>query len=234
MQFFQPKIIDFEDKTQLYSTVVEHIFSLISYTIGQEGSVRLAFSGGQTPFPVYEKLGRDSGLDWEGVEIYQTDERFSQNPVELNQIAIAEALGQDTVGRLKSFNMMKVNQTIQDAVRTYTETLDSLDSPLFDLTVLGVGTDGHIASLFPNNSYLKHTDELVLPTLAPAEFVSPERVSLSLESVLNTKEIIVLLVGSKKKGVLEEMLGGKKSATEFPAKFLLLHPNVVIFQCLED
>ena len=238
MEFFQPKIIDFESKQKLYEVAAEHVFSVIFDTLGLEGLFRLAVSGGKTPMNLYQKLGHETALEWESVELYQTDERFSSNPDELNQFEILKNFGEDTISRLKSLSLIKTTESVGGdidlAVKNYSEILETLDEVLFDMTILGIGADGHIASLFAKQAYLKHTKELVLATKAPAEFVSPQRISLSMESVLNAKELVVLVVGSEKKGIVQEIISGQKSASEFPAKFLLLHPRVTIFQCTDE
>ena len=119
-------------------------------------------------------------------------------------------------------------------IKEYSEKLDTLDGSFFDFTVLGIGQDGHIASLFPGGKYLKHQEETVIQTSAPRDFAVGKRISLTVESILSSSEILIMLVGENKQEALQEMLEGEKPATQFPAKFLLAHPNVRIYCCFAE
>jgi 6-phosphogluconolactonase len=116
-------------------------------------------------------------------------------------------------------------------IENYREILDSLDEPFFDVCILSIGSDGHIASLFPNQEYLKHQEQTVIPTIATDDLPIPRRVSLSLETILSSRKLLVILKGDGKNKVLEEMLEGTKPAIDFPAKFLLAHPHLYIYTC---
>lgn len=225
-------VTEFETTKQLYMKAEELFVDRVLGAVGETGVGRVAFSGGTTPLPLYSRLSQNPVIDWEKIEIFQTDERYvPANSLDSNQFQITQCLGPAAMEarELNFFNtLLPINMTVKD----YSEKLEVLDGPYFDFTVLGIGSDGHIASLFPGGKYLRHQSTSVIETVAPREFSVAKRVSLTLESILNSHEILILLIGENKSGILLEMLEGEIKASDFPAKFLLAHPNVKIYQCL--
>jgi 6-phosphogluconolactonase len=229
-ELYRPTITEFDDENQLYTYAESFVLDELLESIGEDGSFRMALSGGSTPIPLFEKLAQNQALPWEQVELYQVDERFtSPDTPESNQFTIKKAFGDEVLDRLKEHYFIPTETTINYGLNNYQEVIDSLEDPLFDLVVLGIGKDGHIASLFPNGDYLSHQDSYVIRTEAGDKYQTNHRISLTLESILNSKKILVLLKGEDKSEVLTELVGGKKSAQEYPAKFLLAHPNLYIF-----
>lgn len=230
---YKPKISHFNNKAALYKRATEFLETRILDIQENLGLARLLLAGGSTPFPVYQSLARSVLINWSRVEIYQTDERHvSPNSDLSNQKKILTSF-QEIASEI-TFHFFNTQIVIEKTVEDYQELLDQLDEVWFDQTVLGIGEDGHFASLFPKGNYLKHQDYNVIQTTAPDNYEVPERVSLTVETVLNSQEILVLLVGKNKEQVLVEMLEGQKSAQEFPAKFLLAHPKVEIYCAFEN
>ena len=226
---YRPHIFDCESKDILYKSVENMMVDMIIEATGKQGHARLALAGGSTPMPLYTMLGNNPALPWNEVEMYQVDERFiSADDPASNQYRIREAFGDTPIDRLKHFHPWKVDLPLDECVSNYQSVLDTLEDPFFDVTVLGIGPDGHIGSLFPQADYLKHQDELVLATTTDT-FEVHQRVTMTIETILNSEHIIVLLVGKNKEPILQELNGGDKSAVDYPAKFLLAHPNVQVF-----
>ncbi|NJL96752.1 6-phosphogluconolactonase [Candidatus Gracilibacteria bacterium] len=230
MQIHQPKITQFENSQVFYNKATEIIIDQILDTTSQEGLARICLSGGSTPLPIYSQLSKNSNLNWYDIELFQTDERFiDPSSEESNQFQIEKALTPKILDNLKHF--YKINTTLEKklTLELYNEVIESLSGVFFDLTILGIGKDGHFASLFPDQEYLGHNDSRVIATTAPKTYSTRPRISLTIETILNSKMILVLLKGKEKQVVINELLEGKLSAQEFPAKFLLSHPNLSIF-----
>ena len=234
MELYRPNITFFESDELLYKHASSYVSDIILDIGGNEGVVRVAVSGGSTPIRLYEDLAKNPVLPWEEVELYQVDERYV--PVtsrENNQRAVRAAFGEGTLERMKAAYFFRTEKDIEDTLEHYEEVLESLDAPLFDIIILGIGKDGHFASLFPEGDYLRSMEDKVIATRAGHEYDTNQRLSLTVESVLSAETVIVLLKGEDKQDVVKELLEGKQSATHYPAKFLLSHPNLHVFQSME-
>jgi 6-phosphogluconolactonase len=232
---YKPHVIDFETSKGLYDHLSSYIQDRIVDINGDQGIVRIAVSGGRSIVPLLEDLKDQGVLPWARVEIFQIDERYVPNTdPESNQKVLVDTLGESFCEDLGELNLFNTSLPIDIAVKNYQEVLDNLDGKFFDIVILGAGLDGHIASLFPFGDYLKHLDQGVISTTAPRDFAVAQRLSLTVESILNSEEIILVINGNEKSAVLQEILEGGKKATEFPVKFLLAHPSLKIYHSSDD
>lgn len=233
-QIYKPQVWDFESKDQLFNKALQQITDRIFEINGSEGIVRLAFSGGSTIKPLLKLMRDTNNLPWEQIEIFQTDERYvNKNDARSNQKLIRDSLGIEICQEVHELNLMQTDLPLKIAVKNYEEKLDTLDGNFFDLVILGVGSDGHIASLFPSGKYLTHLENSVIATTAPEYLEVPQRISLTIESILNSREVILLINGQNKNKVLTQILEGNLSASSYPVKFLLAHPNLKIFHSFD-
>jgi len=252
-QLNQPRIYDVASLNQLYLQASNFIVGCALDAVGEDGSFRLALSGGATPLPVYSNLSKDSVFPFEQTELYQVDERIIANNLpESNQFQLQQAFGPEKVSSLKAFYPFNTNSTPEKSILEYNSILDSLDQPFFDLVILGIGSDGHIASIFPYSDLARNLNEdlqidpkidpknsefknkFASLAVAPSEYEVSQRFTLTLPSILSSKKIMVILSGLQKAEVVKELIEGKKHISEFPAKWLLTHPDLTIFQCLSD
>jgi 6-phosphogluconolactonase len=236
VQIYKPKVIEFESHEIMQRQVADIIEDRLNLAYLNKGVGRVLLSGGSTPLPVYKKLAHSHTLDWQEIELYQSDERYvkANNPLS-NQYNIKECFG-DKINNMRAAYFMRTDLDSVDAsVEYYNDIIGSLDGVLFDVAVLGIGEDGHLASLFPKQGkyVLDGEEEFVMSTKANtnAGHKVEDRISLSIETILNAEEINVILSGENKHKVLTELLEGEKKAVDFPAKFLLSHPNVNIYCC---
>jgi 6-phosphogluconolactonase len=233
MEFYKPIVTTFESDDKMYESAMTICVNQILDTISENGIARVALSGGATPLPLYKKLFLNPFIEPESIELYQTDERYAPGiSTKSNQFNIVSAIGENK-NYFKEINLINTSLPIAEAVSNYNEVINNLDGPLFDLTILGVGEDGHIASLFPKGNYLNDFQENVHITRTKSIEI-PERISISLNSLLKSSLILILLAGENKKHIVPEILEGKKEAIEFPAKFLLCHPNIIILESFEE
>lgn len=170
---------------------VEAVADHVAAIIGKPGHHSLAVPGGQTPLPVFDILSRRS-LPWGTVSLMLTDDRI----VPVNHPASNQ-------GRLEA---------AFDATAAHIVRLEAgMMLPVFDLIWLGMGADGHIASLFPNmtisesdSAAVIHTRPDPLPPEAPFE-----RLSLNLAALNRAKEIMLVVRGCDKKKILEAAIAGE-------------------------
>lgn len=171
--------------------------------IGERGSFALALSGGRAPWRMVELLG-DFPIDWDNTEVFQVDERIApegdsdRNLTELVRHAPATALG-----RLRP---MPVNaDDLEAATRRYAEELPEH----IDLVHLGLGPDGHTASLVPGDPVLEVTDRAVALTANP--YQGRRRMTLTYPALAAARKIMWLITGEEKRGPLGKLLTGDAS-----------------------
>jgi 6-phosphogluconolactonase len=90
--------------------------------------------------------------------------------------------------------------------------------PSFDIIILGMGDDGHTASIFPGNERLLHSDKVCETAIHPASL--QKRITLTGKVINNSKEIFFLVTGIKKSQVIEQIFGKNKNSAMFPSSFI--------------
>ncbi len=185
----------------------------------------LALSGGSTPSPVYQELAKRH-VEWKKANIFVVDERFvpGDHP-ESNQRLIRESFD---VPAHFHFWKTGAGDNRKESAEEYEKLLKS--TPAIDVGILGIGPDGHTASLFPGNSATSEKNRLAT-TSETDRFAIKKRVTLTFSAIMSIKKLVILLKGKPKKGIYDELLMGEKTPQNFPAKKLLKHKNLHIFYC---
>jgi 6-phosphogluconolactonase len=198
----------YSSSASMLSTLKEHLSRCIESALSSRGRALIALAGGATPFPIYHVLGA-LGHDWQNITIVPTDERWvdaihaANNLTKLKQ-AFPSAnflpLVPEHVGQTPDAHFAN------GALAEHPE--------LFDFVVLGMGADGHFASLFPGAEQLARgladnaPDALVLhPRTLPPEAPFP-RITLSLQRLLRTRRLMLWINGQKKHDVLRHARAG--------------------------
>lgn len=179
--------------------------------LAARGRAVLALAGGQTPWPVYRALAT-ADLDWSRVVLVATDERCVplEHPAR-NEAAIAQAF--DVARGVQVLHLVPADGDATQAQAHAQDTLKAVDAP-FDAVVLGMGGDGHTASLFPHAAALAEAmadtapDALRIdPVPLPSEAPYP-RITLSLPRLLRSRAIHLLVTGDAKRDVLRRAQAG--------------------------
>lgn len=123
----------------------------------------------------------------------------------------------------------KPGMSAAECAAEYELELKNEESCLFDVVVLGVGPDGHTASLFPSSPALKVAESLAVATQAPSEFAVADRLSLTFSALKQAKTVLVLLQGQNKKEIFKTITNPETDANEYPARTLLDWDNAHIF-----
>jgi len=164
---------------------------------------RVALSGGETARQCYELLARTTAIDWASVDLFLGDERCvpADDPAS-NQRLIREAL----VERIG--NAARLNPIICDQLGSYAALLES--QPPLDLVHLGLGPDGHTASLFPGSVALDAPlGSLVVRTEDPSGRNPFERATLTFEAIARSRLVVFTVAGSSKHEALARVLAGE-------------------------
>jgi 6-phosphogluconolactonase len=195
--------------------------------IPPKNTIKIAVSGGKTPAPIYKEIAK-SDLPFNRVHLFQVDERYvAKTNSESNFKLIEKTLLKNKFKKLTLFN---TEEPLKETISSYSKNLAKYlkGKITFDITILGIGPDGHIASLFPGTTALKKKGILALHTTT-RKFAVKDRLTISLPAILKSKKIIILLTGKEKMATLKELVQGKKKPSNFPAKYLLKHQDVNIF-----
>jgi 6-phosphogluconolactonase/glucosamine-6-phosphate isomerase/deaminase len=222
-QIYKPVIFDFADEQTLLQNLTLLLEGKIIDTEADFGLVRLLLDGSEKLKQLYQSLSRSSLIQWGNIEIYQSDENYQLET--LKSKSLINAFSPEIIELCHNSYLLDIQKTFEENVLFLNDTIDNLDGIFFDQAILTINTDGTLAGL--TSDYLKpDLNELV----SGYENKSGEQIiTLNPESILNTKEISVVLLDDNASVILSELLDGKMSAEKFPAKILFSHPNVSIY-----
>jgi 6-phosphogluconolactonase len=190
----------------------------------ERGVAHLALSGGTTPQRAYELLAARAA-DLEGVHIWFADERcVPPEDEQSNYGLVADSLlapagiGPERVHRMEGElgpdeGARRYEQSLRDGVGDWEREL-----PVLDLIVLGIGPDGHVASLFPGSPALDAGDRAVCLGVRDSPKPPPERITLSLAVLLAARRCLLLATGASKADAVDAMLG--EPSRHVPASLL--------------
>ncbi len=193
--------------------------------VSDKGRFTAALSGGKTPAGLYRKLSGIKKLPWDRTHIFIVDERFVPFEHEDSNYGMIERNLLRHTG-IPQENIHPVSTAVDtpgEAAERYEEELasffktgnGSLDPPgdgipRFDLILLGLGADGHTASLFPGAPCLRETSRLAV-AVSPSGPAEHERITLTLPVLNNAENVMILAAGDKKAAAAREVIGDKNS-----------------------
>ena len=200
---------EYDDAAELADAVAGDIQFVIESAIEARGSAVIALAGGKTPLPAYEKLAK-AKLDWKRVTIIPGDERIVPLGDALSNVT---ALGKTFIP--KGARVMPIVPKATDDYKAAGRSADALMQDLhwpLDLCVLGVGGDGHTASIFPGPDYdeaLNGPRERralgVMPDPLPPE-APVARVTLSRAGIITARALLIAVTGDAKRKVIEDAI----------------------------
>ena len=206
----------FDDAAALAQGAAEWLTDRMRDKHGHEA--RVALSGGSTPKPVYEALARpplDSRFPWDDVQFFIGDERFvpTTDPASNYGMMLSALFEHVPVSDRNVHPVPTEGVTIEQAADAYQQVLaavygaDTLDParPLFDVVLLGLGDDGHTASLIPGQPVLGVTDRWVAPV---TQGRTEERITLTYPALNSAAHVAFLVSGAGKRAILDRVLSG--------------------------
>lgn len=185
-----------------------HFLQLASNSIENYGKFVVALSGGSTPNAIYsslEKLG--STIDWSRVHLFWGDERSvpPDHPDNNYRAAMNSGL-QNLPIPDKQIHRMIAEKNIEREAENYEAAIrrESTGKASFDLVMLGIGEDGHIASLFPNTAGLHESSRWVIANQVPQK--NTIRMTITYPCIRAAKAVVIYALGKSKQTIISEVL----------------------------
>lgn len=221
------KLNKLDNSKDYIETSISAIEICIEAQLKNQDVFRLALSGGSSPKAIYRGLALSDKIDWSKVELFLVDERYvSLSSDDSNYKMIVEELTCHTP-TLKAFHYFETNLRLHEALEQYERQLPTTE-PLFDLVILGLGSDGHTASLFPHSTVLHEEKKRVAHTKTD-QHVIKDRLTLTFPALLSSRKIIFLIAGEQKREMVERWQKGGDSIENLPAMGVLGHADVEAF-----
>lgn len=211
-----------EGRTELAAALARRVLEDLGHALAAGAPARLLVSGGSTPGPLFDALvGAGEGLDWSRVELGLVDDRWvPEDHADSNVRLVRERLRQGPVEAAQLRGLVDVGLGVEAGVRAAHERLQSLAPPT--VAVLGMGGDGHFASLFPGMPGLAAAlDVDASPAVVQGLAPSPPRVRVShnLAALLAADDLILHITGAAKRQVFERARADAESS--LPIRALL-------------
>ncbi len=188
----------------------------------------LGLSGGSTPKPIYEALGKEN-IDWSNVWIFLVDDRYIRaDDPSSNQFLLRSTLLKNAPIPESQIIFPDTTLSLEKCIDLYDRQITDLmkkGSP--DLITLGLGDDGHIASLFPLLSDDAFGPASVIHTTTE-KFAVKDRISVTIPVLKKARQAVFFLKGIEKKKVWEDMEKSRESEKRWPAKSVMSGTPVVL------
>lgn len=226
-----PELREYPDGPALVVDLAGRVAASLAEQLQVQATTSLVVSGGRSPIPLLEALARQP-LAWERVTVTLADERWvpPAHP-DSNEGLVRTHLLQGPAAQARFLPFWTGAAAPEGAAAPVAGALSALPLP-FGTVLLGMGLDGHFASLFPGAAALAEglrTERLTVAVRPPARAPHP-RLSLSLRALLQSREILLVLGGAAKRAVLERALGEGPEA-DLPIRAILRQTVVPVSVC---
>lgn len=214
---------NFEDRAQASVAAAAFISDKLNDAIEESGDAVVALSGGSSPIGMYNQL-RDKPIDWSKVSVTLTDERMvPPNHKDSNAGMLQRELLSGDASTARFISLFRGTHRLNDAETD----LQDLKKP-YDIVLLGMGEDGHVASLFPEAPGLPQKFQSENSTeLAMTSHQESVRITLTPKELLNARHIALLFFGDSKEQVFNKALEGE-DVSKLPVRFVLNQEQVPV------
>jgi len=222
-------VIEFDDLEALSAHAAVLVGTLAARAVAARGLFSLALAGGATPRRTYELLAGDAAMPWENTHIFFTDERAvpADDPDSNFRMAREALLSRVPVppGNVHPVGIGGFSPGIDAAgyervVRDFflRNCPGELQDRALDCVLLGMGADGHVASLFPGGPALAAKSQIIHAVPEPVGEPELPRVTMTLPLINTARNVVVLIQGPAKRAVLDAILADREAASAaYPA-----------------
>jgi 6-phosphogluconolactonase len=218
------------DISDLADQAVRLFASAAKEAVAARGVFRTAFSGGRTPERFFQRLAGQTqakSLPWDKVHVFWVDERYVplDSPASNYRLAAETLLSRIDIPQANVHRIPTEHRDIAAAALAYERTMREVfglpegEVPQFDLIVLGMGSDGHTASLFPNSQAVGDMSHLACAVRAAGD-PKLDRITLTPRVLRAARRLAVLVSGVEKTQILKEVLTGTPDEMRYPIQVL--------------
>jgi 6-phosphogluconolactonase len=220
-----PRLRIYPDLPAASRALARHVATIAEKAVADHGRFRLVISGGATPIPLFRRLAGRPGrkVPWKSTEVYFADERCVPSGSPESNYGVARSLLLKAVP-LRPGSIHRVvteGRSPARAAAEYDRTLRELaravrPSPSFDLVLLGMGPDGHTASLFPRAPALRADRRRAVAVPRPGQPPRVPRVTMTIPALADSGEVCFLVAGGDKASAVRSVLG-PRDGVQLPA-----------------
>jgi 6-phosphogluconolactonase len=230
------------DPAALACRAAQYIVEMAGESVAAKGRARIAISGGSTPKAAFELLANPdqpwrNRMPWDNIDLYWVDERaVPPDDADSNYRMTREALLDRVPLRPEQIHRMEGELEPEVAAARYESELrnsfrlEGAEIPSFDLVALGIGPDGHTASLFPHTEALHEMSRLVTANHVPQK--DTWRITLTWPVINHASSVFFLISGADKAEILKEVLTGPRDPDRLPSQ--LIWPSSGILTLILD
>ncbi len=218
---------------ELYRAAAEIFVRIAQQAVAANGRFSVALAGGSTPKGLYSLLASDpalrAALPLDGMHFFWGDERHvppehADSNFRMAQQAMLAKFPADAqqVHRIAGENPDAAQSAdeYENSLRVFFR-LTAAEFPRFDLVLLGIGPDGHTASLFPGTAALEERSRIVVSNWV--EKLNTDRVTLTAPAINHAANVLILVCGADKAGALQAVLEGPREPRRLPAQLIAPH-----------
>lgn len=224
----------FENRESMQAALLESCLGLLQVSLDNQQQASLLVSGGSSPEPLYRQMA-DTDFAWENISVALVDERWvACDHPKSNEAFVRRTLLTNKAASANFVSMKNDAASAAEGAGGCNQAYTQLPQP-WSLCLLGMGSDGHTASLFP---YAQGLEEALATEAAPAcvsIMAKPsevtgditERMSLSLAGILKAERIALIITGEEKRQVYQQAMAGDDTA-EMPVRAVLRQQKVPV------
>lgn len=217
----------FSTPFKLAEKFAEEMVKMINISSGIKKTFTIALSGGSTPELLFTQIGNHfaGSVTWKDVHLFWGDERcVPPDNIESNYGMTKRLLIDKLEIPLCNIHRIMGENDPHNEIQRYSGEISAFTRsrngmPVFDLVILGLGTDGHTASIFPGNTDLITSGKTCDIAFHPV--TNQKRITLTARIINNADRVVFLVTGKSKAPVVEEIIKKSKSALKYPASYIL-------------
>jgi 6-phosphogluconolactonase len=214
------------DPAALADEAARRFVALAQAAVADHGRFTVALSGGSTPRALYERLAQsplNEAIDWANVHVFWGDERMvPPDDIESSyRMARETLLAHVAIPAANIYPVPTIGGTPEAAASAYEETITAVfgtDAPRFDLILLGIGPDGHTASLFPGQPEVVRPSAALVVAVHNAPKPPPTRVTFTYTLINAAANVLFVASGADKMAALQAVLRGPVDVARLPAQ----------------